>query len=67
MADLDPFANATELLGALRAGRVTATELADVYYSPNRALRRGASTPWWSATSSGPPPGPDRGRGHRPR
>jgi amidase len=31
MADLDPFANATELLGALRAGRVTATELADVY------------------------------------
>src|SRR5438445_12228655 len=31
MADLDPFASATELLAALRAGRVTASELTDFY------------------------------------
>jgi len=31
MADLDPFASATELLAALRAGRVTSSELTDLY------------------------------------
>ena len=31
MADLDPFASATELLAALRAGRVTASELTELY------------------------------------
>jgi amidase len=31
MADVDPFASATELLTALRAGRTSATELADIY------------------------------------
>jgi amidase len=31
MADVDPFATATELLAALRAGRVTSLELTDVY------------------------------------
>ena len=31
MADVDPFATATELLAALRAGRVTSSELTDLY------------------------------------
>ena len=31
MADIDPFASATELLAALRAGRVTSSELTDLY------------------------------------
>jgi len=31
MADLDPFASATQLLAALRAGRVTSSELTDLY------------------------------------
>ena len=31
MADLDPFASATELLAAVRAGRVTSSELTDLY------------------------------------
>jgi amidase len=31
MADIDPFATATELLAALRAGRVTSRELTDLY------------------------------------
>jgi amidase len=31
MADVDPFMSATELLTALRAGRVTASELTDLY------------------------------------
>jgi amidase len=31
MADVDPFATATELLGALRARRVTASELSELY------------------------------------
>ena len=31
MADVDPFASATELLAALRAGRVTASELTDLH------------------------------------
>ena len=31
MADIDPFASATELLADRAAGRVTAAELAEVY------------------------------------
>jgi len=31
MADIDPFLSATELLAALRAGRVTSSELTDLY------------------------------------
>jgi amidase len=31
MADIDPFATATELLAALRAGRITSHELTDLY------------------------------------
>jgi amidase len=31
MADIDPFSTATELLAALRAGRVTSRELTDLY------------------------------------
>src|SRR5512143_342901 len=31
MADIDPFASATELLAALRAGRVTSQELTELY------------------------------------
>jgi amidase len=31
MADVDPFASATDLLAALRGGRVTASELTDLY------------------------------------
>ena len=31
MAAIDPFASATKLLAALRAGRVSAAELTDLY------------------------------------
>ena len=38
MADIDPFASATELLAALRAGRVTSRDLTELYI---RRIERG--------------------------
>jgi Asp-tRNA(Asn)/Glu-tRNA(Gln) amidotransferase A subunit family amidase len=51
--DIDPFATATELLAAPRAGRVTSLELTDLYIRRIGATTR-ASTRSWSATSTAP-------------
>ena len=67
MADLDPFATATELLAALGSGRVTATELADVYIRRIERYDEAPQRHGGPRLRAGPPPGPGRGRGHRPR
>ena len=72
MAHVDPFASATELLATLRAGRMSASELTDLYIRRIERLDGRLNAVVVRDFDAGPPPGPRRrpgggaGRGRRP-